>query len=178
VPELTTNQKGGLAEAAIAKAAAALGVVVSRPMQDAPYDLILDLPNTLLRVQCKWAVRRGDVVVVHCVRCRRGPEGFIRRGYGSGEIDAIAAYCAEIDTCYLLPLSMSVNRTGVQLRLEPTRNNQQRLINWAKDYEFEATLTTPGPIAQLGERQHGMLEAVGSSPTGSINYHGQRALPV
>ena len=37
--ELTTNQKGAIAEAAIIKAAVVFGVVVSRPTQDAPYDL-------------------------------------------------------------------------------------------------------------------------------------------
>ena len=150
--ELTTNQKGAIAEAAIAKAAAALGVVVSRPIQDAAYDLILDVQARLLRVQCKWAVRRGDVLTAHCQRCRRGPDGFVRRQYHRDEIDAIAIYCAELDACYLLPARMSVNRTAVQLRLGPTRNNQQRLINWAKDYEFSARLSSLGPIAQLGER--------------------------
>ena len=97
-----------------------------------------------------------------------GRNGLIHRGYAPGEIDAVAAYCAELDTCYLLPLSMSVNRTAVQLRLAPTRNNQNRLINWAKDYEFAARLSPLGPIAQLGERKSGRLEAAGSSPAGSI----------
>ena len=168
MPELTTNQKGLLAEAAIIKEAVALGVGVARPLDDEPYDLILELPTGLVRVQCKTAVKRGSVLQVSCRRCRRGPGGFIRRPYAHGEIDLIAAYCAELDTCYLLPLSMSVDRTAVQLRLAPTRNNQQRLINWAKDYEFAARLSAHGPIAQLGERRHGMAEAVGSSPTGSI----------
>ncbi len=168
MPELTTNQKGLLAEAAIIKEAVALGIGVARPLDDEPYDLILELPMGLVRVQCKTAVKKGEVVAVSCRRCRRGPDGFIRRPYAAGEIDLIAAYCAELDTCYLLPLSMSVNRTAVQLRLGPTRNNQKRLINWAKNYEFGATLSAPGPIAQLGERVHGMHEAGGSSPPGSI----------
>ena len=102
------------------------------------------------------------------MRCRRGPDGYIRRVYEDDEIDVIAAYCADVDTCYLLPSSMSVNRTAVQLRLAPTLNNQHRLINWAEDYDFGARLSTYGPIAQLGERLHGMQEAGGSSPPGSI----------
>ena len=167
--ELTPNQKGAIAEAAISKAAVSLGIIVSRPFQDAPYDLLLDLTSELLRVQCKWAVRRGDVIVIHVQRCRRGPNGFIRRHYQENEIDAVAAYCAELDTCYLLPRSMSVNRAAVQLRMAPTRNNQNRLINWAKDYEFAARLSAYGPIAQLGERERGTLEAAGSSPAGSID---------
>ena len=150
--ELTTNQKGLIAETAIAFKAARLGLGVARPLDDEKYDLILDLGVRLLRVQCKWAVRRGDVVVVRCRTCRRGPEGFIHRGYKPGEIDAIAAYFAERDQCYLLPTSMSVGRAADQLRLAPTRNNQRARIHWASDYEFGAKLDRLGPIAQLGER--------------------------
>jgi hypothetical protein len=178
VRELSTDQKGAIVEAEIAAVATKLGIGVSQPLGDERYDLILDLRPELLRVQCKWAVRRGDVVVINCRRSRRGREGLIQRRYELGEIDAIAAYCAELDKCYLLPLAMSVGRTGVSLRLGPTRNNQQRLVNWAKDFEFAATLSAPGPIAQLGERLRGTQEAGGSSPPGSINSRGQRALPV
>jgi hypothetical protein len=66
----------------------------------------------------------------------------IHRQYGAEEIDAIGAYCPETDTCYLLPHELSVNRAGVLLRLEPTRNNQQNGVRWARDYEFGATLTS------------------------------------
>jgi hypothetical protein len=168
VSELTPDQKGAIAEAEIAAAALKIGIGVARPLSDERYDLILDTHDGLLRVQCKWAVRTGDVIAVYCRRCRRGPDGLIRRSYKPGEIDAIAVYCPENDTCYLLPVSMSVDRAAVQLRLAPPRNNQRRLINWAKDYEFAARLSPLGPIAQLGERQRGTLEAAGSSPAGSI----------
>ena len=118
-----------------------IGVVVSRPVQDAPYDLVLDLQDRLMRVQCKWAILTGDVVTIRCRRCRRGPEGFIHRGYGHGEIDAIAAYCLELDACYLLPLELSIERAAVSLRLAPPQNNQKRKIHWAEEYEFAATLS-------------------------------------
>ena len=146
LPELTTNQKGLLAETAITREAVRLGIGVAIPLGDERYDLILDLGHALLRVQCKWAARNGDVILVRCRRCRRGREGLIHRGYLQGEIDAIAAYCAELDECYLLPLELSVNRAAVQLRLTPARNNQRTGIHWAKDFEFEATLDRlPGP---------------------------------
>jgi hypothetical protein len=166
--ELTTDQKGAIAEAEVAAAALKIGIGAARPLADERYDLILDTRTKLLRVQCKWAVRTGDVIVVRCRRCRRGRDGFIHRGYDEADIDAIAAYCPDTDACYLLPLSMSVGRAAVLLRLAPTRNNQNRLINWAKDYEFAARLSALGPIAQLGERQSGTLKAAGSSPAGSI----------
>ena len=143
--ELTTNQKGLIAETAIIREAVKLGVYVSRPLDDARYDLIFDLGQGLLRVQCKWAVRAGEVVIVRCRTCRRGRNGMIQRSYKPGEIDAIGAYCAELDMCFLLPASLSVNRTFVYLRLGPTRNNQRARINWAGDYEFGARLSASGP---------------------------------
>ena len=167
---LTTDQKGALAEQAIAFEALTHGVGVSRPLGDERYDLIFDLRPRLLRVQCKWAVRRGegDVVVIVCRTNRRGPNGMVPRRYLEDEIDAIAAYCHSAESCYLLPKDLSVMRAGVQLRLSPPRNNQMTKINWARDYELGATLTQLlGPIAQLGERRAGSAKVAGSSPAGS-----------
>jgi hypothetical protein len=165
---LTTDQKGVLAEQAIVFEALKLGVGVFQPLGDERYDLILDLRPNLLRVQCKWASRNGDVVLIRTRRCRRGSEGLIHRYYQRGEIDAIAAYCADVDQCYLLPLAMSIGRGMVQLRLAPSKNNQQLRINWARDYEFGATLQQlQGPIAQLGERLSGTQKVAGSIPAGS-----------
>jgi hypothetical protein len=138
---LTTNQKGFIAETAVLHECAKLHVPVSKPLDDQKYDLIFDLGEKLLRVQCKWAARIGDVVVVRTRTCRRGAEGHIHRSYSRGEIDAIAAFCADTGLCYLLPLELSVERAAVQLRLEPTKNNQAAGIRWASDYEFAAKLT-------------------------------------
>jgi hypothetical protein len=165
---LTTDQKRVLAEQAIAFEAMKHGAGVSRPLGDERYDLVFDLRPRLLRVQCKWAVKRAEVIVIMCRTNRRGPNGFIPRQYDEDEIDAIAAYCHATGGCYLLPLELSVMRAAVQLRLSPPRNNQVAKINWALDFELGATLSTLlGPIAQLGERVAGSDEVVGSSPTGS-----------
>src|SRR4051812_14245839 len=139
---LTTNQKGLVAETAVIHECAKLGVVVLQPMGDQRFDLVLDLGEHVLRIQCKWAVRVGNVVSIRTRTCRRGRDGFIHRKYGPGEIDAIAAYCPETETCYLLPREMSVNRGEVCLRLEAPRNNQAVGINWARDFEFGATIRT------------------------------------
>jgi hypothetical protein len=135
---LTTNQKGAIAEAAIAKVAVNQGILVSRPLYDAPYDLVFDGGRELLRVQCKWVMRHQDVVIVRCQRARRGPGGFVHRCYVSDEIDVIAAYCAELDACYLLPPALWDGRMSVQLRVAAARNNQHRGVHWARDFEFKS----------------------------------------
>jgi hypothetical protein len=164
---LTTDQKGAVAELAIATAAAELGVGVWSAYTVERYDLIFDLRPKLLRVQCKWASRYGDVIVVRCYRNRRNREGLLRQFYSADDIDAYAAYCSDVDKCYLLSIGEFPNQIAIQLRLAPTRNNQSLGINWAKDYEFAATIGVPGAIAQLGERVSGRDEVAGSSPAGS-----------
>jgi hypothetical protein len=169
LPDLTTNQKGAIAETAIVHQAVKLGVEVYSPVvEGGRYDYIFVVGAELIRVQCKWAARRGAVVVVPCYSARRARSGVLRRFYTPDEIDAFAAYCAELDRCYFLPLERFGGRSAIQLRLERSRNNQRARVNWAADYEFEATLRPSGAIAQLGERHAGSVEVAGSSPAGSI----------
>jgi PD-(D/E)XK endonuclease len=109
----------------------------------------------LMRVQCKWASRDDNVVVVRCYSARRNAEGLVRRLYSRDEIDAIAAYCADVGRCYFIPFDLVPRGGTLGLRLAGTRNNQRRRINWAEDYEFGAKLGRLGAVAQLGERAAG-----------------------
>ena len=159
--ELSTNRKGAIAETAIAAEALRLGIDVYRPVAEGGrYDLIFDMGPFLLRVQCKWAVRYGDVVIVRAQSSRRAAAGHIKRKYAPGEVDALAAYCHELKRAYLLPISLVASRSQLSLRLAPARNNQIEKLHWAAEYEL-------GAIAQLGERRAGSAEAGGSSPPSS-----------
>jgi hypothetical protein len=143
---MTTDQKGAVAEAAIALAAIKLGIDVYRPVAEGGRcDLIFDLGQRLKRVRCKWAPLRGDVLSVPFRSCRRGPDGFIRRVYTAEEVDAFAAYCEPLDRCFWLPIERFAGSLEIRLRLAPTRNNQRLRINWADDFDFVARLTPSGP---------------------------------
>jgi hypothetical protein len=138
---LTTDQKGTIAELAITRKALELGVDVYRPcFSGGRYDLIFGLESKLLRVQCKWAKVRNDVVTIRCYSSRRGRNGFVNRAYSSDEIDVLAAYCPDLERCFLVPISRIDGRPTVHLRVAPTRNNQQRFVNRAEDFDFAATL--------------------------------------
>ena len=154
---LTTDQKGSIAEAAVVYEAVKLGIGVYTPITDGGrYDLIFDVGPRLIRVQCKWARRYGDVIIVRCYSARRNREGLLNRCYSRDEIDLIAAFCPDVERAYLLPPDICTGRRAVQLRLEPTKNNQQLRVNWAEDFDFAATIRRLGAVAQLGERLHGM----------------------
>jgi hypothetical protein len=170
---LTTDQKGNVAEVAIALAAIELGIDVYWPLgEGGRYDLILDVGGRLNRVQCKWAPRQGEVVVVRCYSARRNRDGLLRRIYAEGEIDAYAAYCEEIDRCFFLPYKEFAGRTQVHLRLSGTNNNQKLGVNWADNFDFAARLCDDqGAVAQLGERRRGTPKATGSSPVGSTLFN-------
>jgi hypothetical protein len=140
---LTTDQKGSVAESAIVHAAIKLGIDVYMPRTDGGrYDLILGRGSKLVRVQCKWTPRHGDVVIVRCYSSRRTRNGITRRCYTSDEVDVIAAFCPEIDRCFLISPSQFDRRTQLFLRLNPSRNNQRAGINWADDFDFAARLVS------------------------------------
>jgi hypothetical protein len=168
---LTTDQKGNIAETAIVAAAVKLGVDVYRPVgEGGRYDMIFEYDEHLLRVQCKWAARCGDILIVRCYSSRRSAGGkIVNRGYTIQEVDAFAVYSLDVDRCYLLPHRLWVGRRHVHLRLAPSKNNQHLRINWARNFEFAATLGARGAVAQLGERLSGRQKATGSSPVGSTN---------
>jgi PD-(D/E)XK endonuclease len=168
----STNQKGAIAETATVHQAVRLGIDVYRPVvEGGRYDLIFVLAGFLVRVQCKWAVRHGDVIPIRCYSSTRSPSGFQRHPYSPDEVDAIVAYCAELDRCYFLPLALFGRRMAIQLRLAATQNNQRAGVHWADDFTLERldliVERLQGAIAQLGERQRGTLEVTGSSPVGS-----------
>ncbi len=160
---LTSNDKGNIAEAAIAFEATKLGIDVLKPIAEHNrYDLAFDLGSRVVRVQCKWATVVNDTVRIHLTSCwytSRGEQ--VRTSYTSEEIDYVAAYCGELGSCYLLAAELFVDRSAVHLRLRRPRNNQRAAINWAQEYLLS------GAVAQLGERRHGMAEVRGSSPLSS-----------
>lgn len=153
--------KGNVAELAFAKEAARFGLSVLVPLTEHEcYDLVLGIGGRLLRVQCKWAKRKGNIVVVNLTRSRRGSNGHIRRNYSAEEVDAIGAYCGELDRCFLIPIERVAGQWAVQLRLSPAKNGQRAALHFADEYRL-------GAVAQLEERVAGSDEAGGSSPPSS-----------
>ena len=152
---LTTNQKGAIAETAIAHQALKLGIGVYRPYADERCDVIFDFRPRLIRVQCKWAQRYDDIISVRLYSARRTAAGLTRRVYSRDDVDAFAAYCLDTGRCYFFDWEAVGDQSSLFLRLSVPRNNQRAGVRWARDYEFEATIGGYGAVAQLGERLAG-----------------------
>jgi antitoxin (DNA-binding transcriptional repressor) of toxin-antitoxin stability system len=160
---LTTNDKGNIAEAAIALEAIKLGIDVLKPLAEhGRYDLVFDFGTQVMRVQCKWGAldRAAGVICVRVGGSRHTPAGYVRSTYSVDEVDAIAVYCEELDETFLVPIDVAEGRSAIRLRIAPPKNAQRACINLASKYRL-------GAIAQLGERPAGSREVVGSSPTSS-----------
>jgi hypothetical protein len=141
VIEMTPSQKGATAEAEIAAAMVRMRLQVLRPVgEGGRYDLVVDIGEKLLRVQCKWASRHGDVLTARCITSRHTPHGYKRTTYTAREIDTVALYAPDTDRCYLIPVSEVEGHATISLRVAPTRNTQAQLVHWAKDYELESAI--------------------------------------
>jgi prevent-host-death family protein len=161
---MDANRRGAIAETKIAAAATVLGIPVMRPIVDhGRYDLAFEIGGRILRIQCKWGRldEQEAVVNVNLQGCRHTPNGYVRSSYSAAEIDAVAVYCAQLDRCYLLPISLVAGRRAISLRLTPPLNGQRACINLETDFRL------PGAVAQLEERMTGSHEAGGSSPPSS-----------
>ncbi len=173
---MDTNRKGSIAEMKIATAAVELGVPVLKPVQEhGRYDLAFEIAGQVLRVQCKWASVHAPtgVIRVNLTSSWCTPQGYEQRRYLDGEIDLVAVYCGDLDSCYLLPSALVVGRRAIWLRVAPPRNSQRASINLASDFEFD------GAVAQLEERRAGSAKVRGSSPLSSTpSSDGDRPLAV
>jgi hypothetical protein len=100
------------------------------------YDLVLDLGDRFLRVQCKTGRYRDGSVLFNTRSIRSNRRGNFTRGY-DGEIDMFAVYCPELDRFYVVPVEVAGRSLGM-LRVDPAMNNQKRGIRWAADFELPA----------------------------------------
>jgi prevent-host-death family protein len=166
---LTSNDKGNIAEAAIALEATKLGITVLKPTAEhGRYDLAFDLGDRIIRVQCKWGTFDPTQGVV-CVRVGgswHSPRGYVVSTYSADEVDAIAIYSGDLGEVWCVPIEVAAGKRQLHLRVEAPRNAQRACINLAGDYQL-------GAIAQLGERSAGSRKVAGSSPASSTPSAGE-----
>jgi hypothetical protein len=113
------------------------GLEVLQPLGDhLRYDLAYYLEETgeLVRIQCKAG--RYDPIkgCVYFKNFNRSGGRSGRRSY-IGDAEYFGVYCAELNTVYLVPVDIAPYASEVGLRVQPTKNNQEKKVIWAKDYE-------------------------------------------
>ncbi len=98
------------------------------------YDMVLDLGDRFLRVQCKTGRLRNGAVDFVTQSVRSNTKRCLRRSY-HGEVDYFAVYCPENRAAYVVPCS-DVTPGQVTLRITAPANGQRRRIRWAADFEI------------------------------------------
>ena len=131
---MNTKDIGIIAESAVLHELVSLGFTVSLPYGDnAPYDLVVDTPSGLRKVQVKVA-HLSDGVITATTTFRTGAS---RRGYGTyaGLVDYIAVYCYENHKCYAIRADEC--GSSLTLRTIAPANNQSAKVRYASDYTLE-----------------------------------------
>ncbi len=114
------------------------GLEVLQPLGDhLRYDLAYYWEETaeLIRIQCKAGRYDPDLGCVFFKNFNRSGGRGTRRSY-VGDAEYFGVYCAELNTVYVVPVDIAPYASEVRLRVQPTKNNQEKKVIWARDYEI------------------------------------------
>lgn len=127
---LTSNQKGEIAKLKVELRAAQKGWTVSRTIEGARYDLILDDGTSLYRAQVKWAEGKashsqGSVSLKLTKNAGDDRNKVYRRTktrvYTTNEVDVILAYIPQVEKVCWLGSQFFDGKTSIVLRFSPAK---------------------------------------------------------
>jgi hypothetical protein len=126
------DQSVGVVMAALIEA----GYTVLLPFGEFRYDLVTEKDGVFRRVQVKTGRLQNGVVVFNGYSTNGSTA--MRAFYDESQIDDYGVYCPALRRSYLVPAKEVASYEG-RLRVDPTRNNQQRGIRLAAPYELNRT---------------------------------------
>ena len=142
-----TARRGLATHLAVAQKLVERGYEVLQPLGDhLRYDLAYYVPTSggigpigrqearLVRIQCKTArISKDQAYLIFNTSNMTGGRRE-RRGYRE-DVEFFGVYSPEIGKVYLIPVE-AVPEGQAYLRLKKAKNNQEKGIIWAKDYEL------------------------------------------
>jgi hypothetical protein len=99
-----------------------------------PFDLVIYKNMNFQRVQVKYTSMRNNIINVDGRGCWVDKHSLHIKKPNRSEIDIICAYCPELDKCFYVPIEKLPEGGQIILRLNKTKKNQKKRINFAKDY--------------------------------------------
>ena len=129
-----TKVKADLGGAKCIADLAGKGYVPCIPLSEhQPYDLVaISDDGTAVKLQVKYAALKHGAVEVKFRTSWADKHGSHTKHYKKNDFDFYAIYCPDKDTVlYISNKSVSPKI----IRFEETRNNQERYVKWAKDYQ-------------------------------------------
>ena len=123
-----TKLKGDIAEQAVILQALKKGWGVAVPLGDRlPYDLILDVNGSLIKIQVKaaWYDSSKDNYVVDNRRTKTNRRVMKRTPYNESDFDFAILYIQELDIFYILPSNVFISY-GSEIHLVETDKRQRK----------------------------------------------------
>ncbi len=89
----------------------------------------------VVRIQCKvaWLSKDRSYLAFNTSTLTKRLTKHV--GY-HGKAEWFGVYSPDTGKVYMVAVAESGKGSEMKLRLQPTRNNQEKYVNWAKDYEF------------------------------------------
>ncbi len=135
---LRTNFLGEIACAKVELRALEKGFTVFRSIVECRYDRIIDDGRKLWRTQIKYANQRCPSHVTGAfelgLRKWRGNGRKTLPSYTTDEIDLLLVFVPRIDQILWFGPEVFAGRSRLQIRFEPTKNNQKKGCLMALDY--------------------------------------------
>ena len=89
----------------------------------------------VVRVQCKtaWLSKDGSYIAFSTATLTHR---LTKKKNYHGVAEWFGVYSPDTGKVYMLAVAETGKGSEMKLRLHPTKNNQEKYVNWAKDYEF------------------------------------------
>src|SRR5581483_11444529 len=139
-PKRHTDKTGDISEAAIIARLLQVGYNVFTPYgKNHRCDLVIeDADGQFWRVQCKTGWLDENQTIITFATASSYNHTAKQKGWRHyrGQADYFAIYVESLEKVYLIPVD-AVGTTKAMLRLSPTKNNQEKNVRWAQDYELQ-----------------------------------------
>tara|TARA_R110000822_G_scaffold8487_5_gene33321 strand:- start:3128 stop:3583 length:456 start_codon:yes stop_codon:yes gene_type:complete len=133
---MQTKDKGTVSEMTTALELLKLGCTVSMPIGDnAPYDLLIDNGDVIIKGQCKTGKLRGGVIRTTLARSRRNATSSGKTYYSKDDIDYFFIYCPDTQKVYMIHVD-DAGKDNIKLRVEVAKCPNKN-IRIASEYELE-----------------------------------------
>ncbi len=101
-----------------------------------PFDLVIYKNFEFKRVQVKYKSSKENVIRIDLRSCWSDKNGSHSSNPDGKEIDIIAIYCPETNTCYYIKMQdLNKDQSQFSLRLCPAKSHNQTKIRIAEDYK-------------------------------------------
>lgn len=136
--DMNTKRVGNVGESAVLYEFVKRGIPVYVPFGDnEACDLIAEFNGKLQKIQVKTAQSVKSGKINFKLTSTRYDS---RYKYTEEDIDYFALHCIENGKTYLLKKDSDTNLMAINLRLNPTGNNQTQGVRMAEDYEIDKIL--------------------------------------